>query len=72
MHQVGNQPRFTLLFSDFNQAWSFKTDFFIKVSGIKIHGNPSPGSRSDTYGRTEKGYGYYEANGHFSLMCEHA
>jgi hypothetical protein len=36
-----------VVLSNFNQIWSFLTDF-VKVSNIKFHENPSSGSRVDT------------------------
>jgi hypothetical protein len=33
---------------------SILSDFFLKVSNIKFHGNPPSGSRADTYGETDE------------------
>jgi len=41
-------------------------DSFEKYSNIKLHENPSSGSRVDPYGRTHR---RAEANSHFSQIC---
>jgi len=64
---IGAHVKCPLFWSDWNETWIFWTDFR-KYSNIKLHENPSKGSRVLSWGRTDR----HEANSHFSQFCERA
>ena len=51
----------------------FAQQIFEKYSNIKLHGNPSSGSRVVPYGQTDEWMGRHdEASGRLSQFCERA
>jgi hypothetical protein len=59
--------KFPTFLSDYNKFGAFLR-IFIKAPSIKFHGNPSNGSRADTFGQTDG----HEANRRFSRLCKRA
>jgi len=50
---IGLHAKYPLFLSDFNITWNFLDRFFENYLNIKLHENPSSGSRGVQCGQTE-------------------